>query len=400
MEFIENLSEQEYREFWSNSPTNHFMQSYEWGQACKKNRNQVPFYVGLKDKDKIVAAALLLKKNMPLKLSYFYSPRGFTMDYSNEKILKEFTKGLNEFLKKHNAIYLKLDPPIKYQDIDENADPVENGFNNYELYNEFLKLGYKHQGFNKLYEGNQPRYTFRTYFDKYKSFEEVEATISKTYMRQIKRSYNYDMEISLNDDMKTFHDLVKIISNKDSFNEYDYNYYKNVYDEFSKHNYIKNYVVKINIDNIIEKFANQMETEKNSDRKTKLQKDIDYFNEQKEIYKKSEITIASLICTYSEKGAWSLYIGNDKIAEYTGAVNRLYYEFMKDAYNNKYDYADLFGTVGDPKTKYKNLAGLHEYKRKVGGEYIEFIGEFDLINKPFWYKILPILLKIYRKIKK
>ena len=73
---------------------------------------------------------------------------------------------------------------------------------------------------------------------------------------------------------------------------------------------------------------------------------------------------------------------------------------MKDAYDNKYEYADLFGTVGDPNTKYKNLAGIFEYKRKIGGDLIEFIGEFDLINKPFWYKVLPILLKVYRKIKK
>ena len=51
-------------------------------------------------------------------------------------------------------------------------------------------------------------------------------------------------------------------------------------------------------------------------------------------------------------------------------------------------------------TNYKNTKGLHEYKRKFGGEYIEFMGEFDLVNKPFWYKVLPILLKVYRKLKK
>ena len=130
---------------------------------------------------------------------------------------------------------------------------------------------------------------------------------------------------------------------------------------------------------------------------TLLDKDLEYF---KNLQNKKEHIIASLICTYSKTGAWSLYIGNDHTAEITGTINRLYYEFIKDAYENKYDYADLFGTVGDPKTKFKNLAGIFEHKRMLGGEYIEFIGEFDLINKPIWYKILPILLKIYRKVKK
>ena len=54
----------------------------------------------------------------------------------------------------------------------------------------------------------------------------------------------------------------------------------------------------------------------------------------------------------------------------------------------KYEYADLFGVVGDPNTKYKNLAGIFEYKRKIGGDLIEFIGEFDFIAEVLqWTKI-------------
>ena len=141
----------------------------------------------------------------------------------------------------------------------------------------------------------------------------------------------------------------------------------------------------------------ELENEKKDNRKEKIEKDIDYF---KNINKDENIIIGSLVCTYSKNGAWSLYIGNDDTALYTGAVNRLYYEFIKDAYENNYEYFDLFGVVGDPETKYKNLAGIYEYKKKFGGEYIEFIGEFDLVNKKFWYYVLPILLKIYRTIKK
>ena len=399
MKFVNNISEKEYQKFWEKTHNNHFMQSYEWGQICKKNRNQIPYYVGLKDDDdNLVAAALLLKKDTPLKMCYFYSPRGFTMDFTNKKILTEFTNGLKNFLKKENAIYLKLDPPLMYQEIDEEANKIENGKNNYKVYNNFLNLGYKHKGFNKLYEGNQPRYTFRTYFEKYSTFEEVEKCFSKSFSRPVKRSYNYDLEIYESKEVKTFHDLIKIVSDKDGFNAYSYDYYKNVYDEFSKKGYIKIFNVKIDPKHLIDKFKEELEKEKKEDRKTKIQKDIEYFtnlSKEKEAY-----TIASLICTYSKTGAWSLYIGSDATAEYTGTINRLYYEFLKDAYENKYEYADLFGVVGDPKTKYKNLAGIYEYKRKIGGDYIEFIGEFDLINKPIWYNILPILLKIYRSIKK
>lgn len=400
MKFIKNLNEKEYQAFWEKTPNNHFMQSYEWGQACKKNRDQIPCYVGLKDDDgNIVAASLLLKKKTPLNMCYFYAPRGFTMDFSNKEILTEFTKHLKNYLKEENAIYLKLDPPLMYQEIDVEGNKIEGGINNYKTYNLFNNLGYKHKGFNKLYEGNQPRYTFRTYYKKYNSFDEVEKTFSKSFARPVKRSYNYDLEVYQSDEVKTFHELIKLISERDGFNAYSYNYYKNVYEELSKKGYVKVYNVKINPTHLIDKFIQELASEKKEDRKVKIQKDIDYFKEVAKTHKE-EYTCASLICTYSATGAWSLYIGNDDVASYTGTVNRLYYEFMKDAYEDGYEYADLFGVVGDPHTKYKNLAGIYEYKRKIGGDYIEFIGEFDLVNKPFWYAVLPTLLKIYRSIRK
>ena len=399
MKFINKVTKEEYETLWKNTPNNHFMQSYEWGEAQQKNRGYTSFYVGLKDdNDKLVAAALLLKKKTPFNMCYFYCPRGFTMDYNNQEYLKEFTNGLKNFLKEQNAIYLKLDPPIMYQEIDIDGNKVENGKNNYQIFNNFINLGYKHCGFNKLYEGNQPRYTFRTYFNKYKDLDEIVSKMSSSFTKQLKRSYNYDLEIYENDNIDNFYELIKIVSNKNGFHEYTHDYYKTVFDKFKDKKYIKVFEAKINPNHIIKKFTEDLEKEKIPSKRTKLEKDIEYFRNIEN--KNEEIVIASLICTYSKTGAWSLYIGNDKIAEYTGTVNRLYYEFIKDAYENKYEYFDLFGVTGDPKTKFKNLAGIYEYKRKFGGEYIEFIGEFDLVNKSLWYTILPLMLKTYRKIRR
>ncbi len=400
MRFIKKLSEKEYRKFWQSTENNHFLQSYEWGQAQEKNRNQIPYYVGLiDDNGNLLAAALLLKKKIPFNLCYFYAPRGYTMDFNNKEVLSEFTKELKTFLKEEKAIYLKIDPPIMYQEVDTNAEKIKDGKNNYKIFNTFINLGYKHKGFNKLYEGNQPRYTFRTYFNKYSSLEDVEKDFSKSFSKPLKRSYNYDIEIYEANEVKTFHNLIKLISNKDGFNEYSYDYYKNVYDELKKENLVKVFNAKIDPEKVLKNLEKELVNEKKEERKAKIEKDIEYFKEVKKEHNK-EYTCASLICTYTNTGAWSLYIGNDEVATYTGTVNRLYYEFIKDAYERKYEYADLFGVVGDPNTKYKNLAGIFEYKRKIGGDLIEFIGEFDLVNKPLWYLILPILLKIYRKLKK
>ena len=85
------------------------------------------------------------------------------------------------------------------------------------------------------------------------------------------------------------------------------------------------------------------------------------------------------------------------VKEYKGEI---WTKAIKDAYNNGYEFFDLFGTPGDPNTEYKNLAKLHDFKRKFGDEYIEFIGEFDLVNNKLLYKMLPIMLKVYRKLRR
>ncbi len=399
MKFDDNIKKDEYIKFWKNNENQHFLNSYYWGEINKENSGRTPLYVGLRDeKNNILCEALLLKKDTPFKMCYLYAPRGFLIDWEDKKLVKTFTEELKKYMENINAIYLRVDSAVSYQDIDEEANPVESGNNNYELFNYIVSLGYKHTGFYKLYNGNQPRYTFRTINKNYYNFEEIEKTISKTFMRSIKRSYNYDLVIEESNSIDDFYELVQKVSQKDGFKAYTKKYYEDIFKTFKKDNYIKNFIAKINIDKVINKFEEEVKNEKNQDRINKLNKDIEFLRENRTSDK--DVVIASLICIYTENGAWSLYIGNDNIAEYTGTVNRLYYEFMKDSYLSNKEFSDLFGTVGDPHTKYKNLAGIYEYKRKLGGTYIEWMGDFDLVNKKFWYKVLPILLKIYRTIKR
>lgn len=412
MKFITNLEEDEYVNFFNSQENAHFLQSYAWGQTQKLNRGYIPYYVGVKDeKNQVLACGLLLKRQAPLKYSYFYAPRGFVIDYHNEELFAFFIKGLKDLLKQEKAIYLKVDPGVRYQEIDENANPVNRGYNNYDIFNNFIKLGFIHKGFYKLYEGNQPRYTIR--INLHDDKETIDKNISKTYMNTIKRSYNYDLVIEEGDNPDIMHDLILNNASKDGFKAYSTDYYRNFYQTFKKYNQVKLLNVRIFPDEIIAKteaelkdlkaklasgeIASKKQADAN-DRVKRLEKDLAIFTPYKGQYPDGKIIVSGGI-TYTNYGAWLLYLGNDQLGERTFAVNRCYYEALQDAITKKLDFFDLFGTVGDPKTTYKNLAGLHEFKRKFGGEYIEFLGEFDLVNKKLMYKILPILLKIYRKIR-
>lgn len=407
MNFVKNIEEKEYVEFCLKNNA-HFMQTWAWGLVNGEDRELIPCFVGLKDnKNNLVAATLLLKKKTPFKMAYFYAPRGFVMDMKNVALLKEFTKSLKIYLKEENGIYLKVDPGIKYHDIDEEAKKIENGENNYKLFNTFIELGYSHKGFNKLFERNQPRYTFRINLTG--SLNNIENKMTKTFLRTIRRSYNYDLKIKQGNDLKTFYNLVNINATKDGFSAYSLKYYEDLYNIFKKYDQVKIFEAVLKPKQVLQKFNKELsileEEIKNNTAENKtdteniisrLKNDIILLKDLKE----DSIVVCSLICVYSGKGAWALYIGNDSLGTRVSAINRLLYEIIKDAHENKYDFMDLFGTVGDPHTNYKNLAGVHEFKRKIGGEYIEFIGEFDLINKKIWYVLLPIMLKIYRKVRK
>ena len=407
MKFIDNVDKGKYREFESKHKKSHFLQSYEWGQFCKDAKKQIPCYVGMEDdKGNLVATCLILLKKTPFAFSYGYAPRGFVLDYSNKEVISKFTNYLKKYMKDNKIIYIKFDPDIKYQDINEDGLKVEGGENNYELYNYMLSLGYKHTGFYKLYEGNQPRYTFR--IDLKKPWEEVEAKFNKSFMKSVKRSYTYNLVVDNDVKVDDFYRLIQSNSSKDGFDPHSLEYYKIFSDEMSKDNNMKYFNISIRpkelLDNISKKIDElNKELEVNKKKEADIKNKIARLEKEKDIFSgidKDEVCVCSLICTYTKTHAWSLYIGSDDLANFTFAVTRSYYEAIKDAYNNGYLFFDLFGTPGDPNTKYKNLAKLHDFKRKFGDEYIEFIGEFDLVNNKLLYKMLPLMLKVYRKLRR
>jgi peptidoglycan pentaglycine glycine transferase (the first glycine) len=70
-----------------------------------------------------------------------------------------------------------------------------------------------------------------------------------------------------------------------------------------------------------------------------------------------------------------------------------------DAKEKCYKVMDFFGTTGNP-NKDNKIYGIHLFKKRFGGEYIEFVGEFDLVTNKFMYFIFTKLIPLYRNIKK
>lgn len=401
MEFIENVNELEYDEFLKNNES-HFMQTREFGEI-RSVKGFIPHLVGLKDNKKLVCTALLLEKRTYHDIKYYYVPRGYTIDYNNHELLKTFTDELIKYAKKNKAIFIKIDPAIKRYTIDLDGKKVD-GEDNTELMNYLEKIGYKHLGFNLAFEHAEPRFTFRINIDK--PMEEVYSCFHATTRKVLNKGNQYNLKVykGNKDDLPGFFETMEETNKRENIIQSNYAYYEKFYEVFNNHGMSDLYVVKANIKDLKNEFIKLIEETKNKetknivqekekeDRLTKLNKILDEINTIKE----KELTLASIMTVKYKDKVWTIHGGNHSKLMSLNANYLIYYEIIKDANKEGYKIVDLFGTCGiaNPDPSYP-IYGIHNFKKRLGGEYCEFIGEYDLpVNKPMY-----MLYKLYKNIK-
>ena len=108
MKFV-MLTEEEFEKASLVLPCSNFEQSVKWGELEEKN-GFISHLLGVKEKNKVVAACLLLEKKELKKWSVFYSPNGYLIDYYDEKLLSFFTEEIKNFAKERKGIFVRIEP--------------------------------------------------------------------------------------------------------------------------------------------------------------------------------------------------------------------------------------------------------------------------------------------------
>lgn len=418
MEFIEDLSKEEYENFVSNNKYNHFMQSYDFGQI-RKIKHFIPHYVGIKQDGKIVCAALLLEKKLIMNYCYLYSPRGYVIDFNDKELVLTFTNYLKKFAKKIKALFIKIDPAIKLHTLDIDGNVID-GENNEKIVDDLKNMGYEHLGFNLGFEHEQPRFTFRV--DLNKKWEDVYNNMHPTTKKILNKGNQYNLKIykGNENDIEDFYLTMIETAKREQLTQYPIDYYKLFYKTFNKDNLSDLYIIKVNIKELIKTFEDKIESvnkeidELSSEKyknKNKAQNKITDLNNQinklnkeleeiKEI-KEEELILSSIITVKYKDKVWTVHGGNNSKLMNLNANYLLYYTIMKDAYDEGFKCLDCFGTCGIANPDKSNpIYGIHLFKKRLGGEYVEFIGEFNLITNKIMYSFYKKLIPIYRKIKK
>lgn len=419
MEFVE-LTEKEFDTFSKKHPCANFFQTVENAKLRNYYGSEI-HYLGIKDKNKIIAGSMFTINPCMFGKYRFYSPQGLLVDYHNYDLLKFFHDNLVIYAKNHNAMFIKFEPNIIYQLRDTFGNIYPDKILDNETINNLKKLGYHHFGFTKDYRFTQSRWNYR--LELKGTYEELKKTFSKSTRKNI--DYVYEKGLVLKrgtkEDLEELTELLKATADRKNFAFRDLKYYQRMYECFGSdmqiyfahidsklylehtkkqleecNNKKKEILYKMEKDMVGAKLKNQLDSIEKSIKKIELE-----LEDSKEFIKENPNgkNIGALLSLKS--GSEYVTLSSGILTKYKNFKPKylMYNEHILDAYRFGFKYVNFYGISGDftPKSP---IYGVYEFKRGFNGEVVELVGEFDykISNTYYIYNFLRKIKIIYRKI--
>lgn len=392
---LKNLEKEVFDEFIANN-NNHFLQSLSWGELCKIKKHQTPYYLGLiDDNNEVVAATLLLQNYLPLNYSYFYAPRGFSIDYNNDELLKEMSAEIIKFVKRKKGILVKIAPNIIVSEYNYDKDEEKICYEQDEIYNIFKKLGFKINKINII----QPKYEL-----KFSPFEETKVNFTDE-MEILNSKYEIlETEITIGNkkNIKEFFSILEQSKQKDNELLPDEDYFETLYEIFNGNKYTKailffekmhiNKSIKalekklkktidqisiLPIDNLSKSSKEKLQAL--TEQKNHIKNEIEKYKTYKQKYT-SDITLSTyMIVIYKNKG-WLLYSAKNNIINEDYINYSIYYNCLKYCQENNITLYKIIDT--------KNEQMPNNFEVNC----IQFIDEVDyIINKPIYFFLKKLI---------
>lgn len=319
------------------------MQSFQWGEV-KASTGWEPLLVTVEDEGIIRAGAMILRRRLPLSgRSLLYAPRGPVLDWSDATLFSRLIDGVREVGRAVGAVALKIDPSVP----DDRAEVVEmlraEGFQF--TGNDDPDLG-----------GTQPRYVMKT--DLRPEPDEIMESFHKKWRYNIRLAGRRGVTVreAERDDLPTFYELISDTAERDGFRVRGYRYFERIYDLLVP-------------DGLAQIFLAEFEGR----------------------------SVAAVLVFRMGREAVYVYGGSDPDYFKQMPNHLLHWEIMQWARKRgctSYDFRGISKEVdGEPVGE---LGGLNRFKRGFNAQYMEYIGEYDLVLSPFWYRLYRLALRVRR----
>jgi len=331
----------EWNEFVRASEYPSIMQSWQWGEL-KAATGWDPMIVAVEDAGEIAAGAMILRRPIPhVGRSLLYAPRGPVLDWSDADLFSRLLGEIREVARDVGGIALKTDPcvPVERKDVAAMIDGAGFVFAG----DDDPDLG-----------GTQPRYVMKT--DLTAEPDEIMAGFHQKWRYNVRLSERRGIEVreGTREDLPGFYEILEGTAERDEFRVRSYEYFESIHDILAE-------------DGLAQLFVAEFE---------------------------GEIVAGVLV----------FMMGNEAVYVYGGSApehykhmpnHRLHWEIMlwaRERGCTAYDFRGVSKEVdGEPLGE---LGGLNRFKRGFNAQYIEYIGEYDLVLSPFWYGLYSLAMKV------
>lgn len=415
----------------------HIFQTSYWAELKKDWKSKL--IAGYDADNNIILSSTILLRKAPYINKYMgYIPRGIVCDYTNKELLIEFTEFLRKFAKNNNISFITVDPDIHLK---ENEKILEEG-NNIKI---FLKsLGYKNTD-SKNFEAIQPNFVFRLPLPTEEDKNIIKNNVFKSFSN--KTRYNikvaeergllvevYDKKNLTDEVLTNFHNIMVTTGKRDNFIVRNKEYFNNMIEFLYPHCrlYMIKYSYERDFNRLSEKLSKQTDTKnkaliKIEDFKTKLEAETDEnkkcriekkLNDQKarlkeserqiegfnqkindiEVYKGQEVYLSGSIYLHYGNKAWYLYGASENILRDTMPNFAMQWAMITDSIDLDCSLYDFRGVSGDLNPD-NPLYGLYKFKKGFNGNFVEFIGEYDIVIDKLIYNIYKKAFPQFKKIR-
>jgi peptidoglycan pentaglycine glycine transferase (the first glycine) len=344
---VRELTQPSDRELWDNFvgavPEGDVLQAWEWGGV--KGADWRPIRYGVFRGEEIVGGAAILCRKLPVVGNFFYAPRGpLLKDWTDAEALKALLAAIKERGKKEGAAFLKIDPAVPIEREDVAALLKAQGF--------APPPDADPQGFG----GTQPRCVMQLDLAG-RTLEQILAACKSQARRNIKLSTEKHgvrlVENPTRDDLKVFNELMKITGERDGFRPRGLGYFETIWD-----NLVPAGLAKL--------FLTEYEGERLSGALCFIIGDKAWY-----VYGASSNEHRNVMPNYAMQ--WAMI----RWAKEQGCT---WYDFRGVSPRRKQE-----GESSSELEKEDHLQGLNRFKEGFGTRYVEYLGEFDLVYKPFAY---------------
>ncbi|KTF25301.1 methicillin resistance protein [Staphylococcus epidermidis FS1] len=407
MKFV-NLTSEEFEQFTSENFSHYTQSSIHYNNRLKTKGDV--HLVGVKDDQEDVIAACLLTEARSLKFfKYFYTHRGPVMDFNNLVLVRFFFKSLTAYLKKHNCLYVLVDPYVLENLRQPNGEIIES-FDNRALIKTMEELGYKHQGYTVGYDTMSQIRWLSVLNLKDKSEDQLLKEMDYQTRRNIKKTYEMGVKVKTLpiEETDTFFELFKMAEEKHGFKFREEPYFVEMQKTYEDHAMLKLAYIDLQdyLDTLQTKHQNLNQqlkdvektleenpnSKKNKTKHTQVKQQFDS-NARKITQTKEKIAeegqilnLAAALYIYNDHEVYYLSSGsNPKYNAYMGAY-RLQWDMIQFAKEHNIDRYNFYGVTGDFSENAED-AGVQKFKEGFNAKIYEYIGDFIKPIKPLFYKV-------------